>query len=76
MERMRKEAGKVEEIKIGSSRLDELPFHLMGAGGYEYTLEKTNDEIREDLHRMDTKKQLEAAAAAGPAGNTKKKSLF
>jgi len=78
MERMRKEAGKVEEIKIDSSRLDKLPFHLLGTGGYEYTLDKTNDEIREEFHRLDMKRHLEAGAAAGPgpAGKTKKKSLF
>jgi len=72
MERM---YGEHKEIKP-----DKLPFHLLGAGGYEYTLDKTNDEIREVFHRQDMKKHLEAGAAAGPgpgpAGKTKKKSLF
>ena len=61
MERMWQLKGdrKVEEIKIDSSRLDQLPFHLMGASGYEYTLDKTNDEIREEFHRQEMKKRLE-----------------
>jgi len=74
------EADGIKEIKLDSSRLDKLPFHLLGAGGYEYTLDKTNDEIRENFHRLDVKRRLEAGAAAGsgpgPAGKTKKKSLF
>ena len=80
MERMRQAKGerKVEELKINSTRQDNLPFHILGAGGFEYSLEKANDEIREEFHRQDVKKHLEAVAATGPvpAGKTKKKGIF
>jgi len=80
LEKSWKEASQIEEIKIDSSRPDKQPFHLMGASGYEYTLGKLNDEIRENFHRLDMKRRLETASPAGPAAgaakSTKKKSLF
>jgi len=66
--------------KDEETKHDKRPFHLMGASGYEYTLDKINDEIREEFHRLDMKRRLEAGAAAGPAAgpakNAKKKSIF
>jgi hypothetical protein len=53
---------------------DNQPFHLMGASGYEYTLDKINDETREEFHRLDMKRRLEAGAEA--AGKSKKTNLL
>jgi hypothetical protein len=72
LEKRWKDASEIEEIIIGSSRLDKLPFRIMGASGYEYTLAKINDETREEFHRLDMKRRLEAGAgAAGISKNTK-----
>jgi len=64
----------VEEIKVDASKLEELPYRLMGTGSHYYSLARINNEIRNEFERMDSKKRLEAGAAQ--AGNKTKSSLF
>jgi hypothetical protein len=50
----------VEEIKIDASKLKELPFRLMGTGSHYNSLARINNEIRDEFHRMDSKRRLES----------------
>ena len=64
----------VEEIKIDASKMDELPYKLLGTGSHYHSLARINRETRDHFNRIDSKRRLESGTIA--SGNAAKSSIY